>query len=133
MARFKTLTHLFHLLLLLALAGCKSSELPPPEATPEQVVREKAFLRANFLSHPCFVAALERAKTLDEQPPESPAYSVQLLPSALSNDGFDYHLSVRKSDRVATVTRSGGYFGVHQVLGPVSLATCLQPVFGVAG
>lgn len=62
MARFKTLTHLFHLLLLLALAGCKSSEFPPPEATPEQVVREKAFLRGKFLGHPCFVAALERAK-----------------------------------------------------------------------
>lgn len=130
-ARLKTPTHLLLLLLFLALAGCKNGELPPPEATPEQIAREQAFVLANFRSNPCFITALERARTLEQRPAKSPSYSVTLPASVLTNDDFHYNVTVRKNDRMATITRQGGYFGGYQILGPVPLSSCLQPVFGV--
>lgn len=118
------------LFLCLALFGCKGGELAPPEATPEQVAREQKFLRAQFFSDPCFISALDKAKPLEGEPFNSLSYSIEFLPSVLIHDGLHYLVSVRKSDRVAIVTRSGGYFGVNETLGPVPLSSCMQPVFG---
>ena len=120
------------LLLCLALVACKGGDLPPPEATTEQIAREQVFLRENFLSDACLVLALERAKPFIGGSSSSPTYSVELPPSALVHDGWNYLVLVRTSDRVATVRKRGGYFGVDELLGPVPLSTCLQPVFGLA-
>lgn len=120
------------LLLCLALVACKGGDLPPPEATTEQIAREQVFLRENFLSDACLVWALEGAKPFNGAASASPTYSVELPASALVHDGWNYSVLVRTSDRVATVRRRGGYFGVDELLGPVPLATCLKPVFGLA-
>ena len=120
------------LFLCLAVVGCKGGELPPPEATLEQIAREQEFLRANFLNAPCFISALDKAKPFEGETFNSPSYSVEFSPSMLIHDGLHYLVSVRKSDRVAIVARRGGYFGVNEMLGPVPLSSCMQPVFGSA-
>ena len=117
------------LFLCLALVGCKGGVRPPPEATLEQIAREQEFLRANFLNDPCFISALDKAKPFEGETFNSLSYSVEFSPSMLVHDGLHYLVSVRKSDRVAIVARRGGYFGVNEMLGPIPLSSCMQPVF----
>jgi hypothetical protein len=45
------------------------------------------------------------------------------------HDAFEYMVHVRKTDRLAFVTRTGGYFGVYETLGPIALSDCLRDTF----
>lgn len=114
----------------MALAACWylwTSE--PPEATPEQIAREQSFLRARFFQDACFAPMFEAAKATSTKLEDGASYSVDLPVNAMVHDGYLYALEVRKSDRAGFLTRSGGYFGVYETLGPLPLAKCLREVF----
>mgnify|MGYP006200406999 FL=1 len=113
--------------------GCSSEQnalLPPPEATPNQVQREIAFISNNFLASECF-AELSKSKSIDQLPeiPASNQYVVNISAPELMNDAFEYKIIVVKNDRTGYLVRIGGIAGVHEIYGPHSLVGCLQNAF----
>jgi hypothetical protein len=115
------------------IAACRHGEvvmIPPPPATEAQVAREVKYIKEHFLARQCF-ADLEASRTPAQLPSgkKQPTYSVSLPSSELASDQFEYVVVVRRADRMGYLVRSGGFAGVYEQVGPVSLVPCLQEVF----
>lgn len=99
-----------------------------PPATPEQVEREIAFLKANFFTDPCF-EPLREAQRIVEVFDNSPTYLVKFSGPSLAHDFLTHALVVRHEDRKAYLIQAGGLTGGYKEIGPVSIGRCLRSTF----
>ncbi|HRE18514.1 MAG TPA: hypothetical protein PLW86_15845 [Rhodocyclaceae bacterium] len=65
---------------------------------------------------------LENFPVATERPKGNASYRLELNPTPLASDGFNYEITVYSAQNIAYVTQFGGIAGVNRTFGPINIS-----------